>query len=47
MTPGGCGLPVHQFPITLIGVDVSLVSVIVNAPPFTATGDAVSDGCVA
>jgi hypothetical protein len=34
-------------PFTGIGVVVSLVSVIVNAPPFTATGVAVSEGFVA
>src|SRR6202034_2007620 len=44
---GGCGFPVHQLPFTGIGVVVSLVSVIVNAPPFTATGVAVSEGFVA
>ena len=46
-TAGGCGFPVHQFPFTGMGVVDSLVSVIVNAPPFTATGVAVSEGFVA
>ena len=44
---GGCGFPVHQLPFTGMGVVVSLVSVIVNAPAFTATGVAVSEGLVA
>ena len=44
---GGCGFPVHQLPFTGMGVVVSLVSVIANAPAFTATGVAVSEGLVA
>jgi hypothetical protein len=44
---GGRGFPVHQLPFTGMGVVVSLVSVIVNAPAFTATGVAVSAGLVA
>ena len=46
-TAGGCSFPVHQLPFTGMGVVVSLVSVIVNAPAFTATGVAVSEGLLA
>jgi hypothetical protein len=34
----------HQRALTAIGSDVSLVSVIVKAPPLTAKGSAVSEG---
>ena len=44
---GAIEIPAHQVPFTLMGVVVSLVSVMLNAPPFTGTGEVVSDGWVA